>query len=1572
MKGHIMKLKIDIKFLEPFRVVNWFKKKDRHTKNNAYQRAQSFARWHKGKGKDKGKEKPYITGTLLRSAVIQAAEKLLVLSNGIIKVGDERISCCPGQFYTNKIEERDRYHLRQRTTLNWGNTQIECTKDKYCPFCELLGRFDKAGHKSTKKNSSFHVHFGNLNIRENKSFPSIETLARERVLNRVDYSSGKAHDFFSTWEIDCLLVPVFQGIISMDKNISDGALSLLKKSLRFVDQLAGAMCVINFKDSFSMKPADVFQPPVKEDINAYDQISMDIANALKSKNKVEWIRIMADVIRELRRDKELVYKLPKSRPQKNESHHIWDIQLDKDNNIRQFLLEMSNKKDNNEWRIFCENLGKSLYNVSKLILPAPKKRVLGEAEYLGKSQNIIPIEISNFPTKEYILKGIFKAKTPFYFGADKIQSSQSGFSILLDSQNQYRIPRSALRGILRRDLRTAFNASGCNSELGGRPCICPVCMIMRNTTLMDLRSNCSDAPEIRQRIRLNPFTGTVDEGALFDIEVGPEGVEFPFLLRYRGVTDDLPKALKTVLSWWQDGMAFLSGSASTGKGIFQLTDTYKHVFNFEDKSFNDYLLNRGFRGTEDKLTMEKIEFQKPLKSKPWQKVEISICLEGPFINGDPVQAMLDENSADIISFKKYIPVSQNNSNYKKVYAYKSESLRGVIRSAIGKMNIDSETGIPLFQKQHQDCDCLICKLFGSEYEAGRLRFEDLHFNTQPGTKIFDHVAIDRFTGGAVEKKKFDDCSIINNSKDNLWLTGFFWIQRNLFDNDSVAMEALGKAFLDIKNGFYPLGGKKGIGYGRLSQLILKNAGEKIDNILNAPQHIQLSKRPEKPDIKIGLQLKSNEYYYPHYFIKPGKSVHREALPISHETYHKNCFTGKLKCRIKTLTPLIIPDTSNHDYFDMDKDIKGHKSHAFFSINNKIQIPGSEIRGMISSLYETLTNSCFRILNEKYRLSWRMEADKKEVQQFLPGRIIQKNEKFYVKEMDEIRYPFYDKDCQHIQDQRNHFKWNGDGSSSYEHPTPTDSKLMTLAGFNRKNKHVNAIYQYRIIKHRPGAKPDESFMFVATPSNNPMSHQTNKIDQPSAKGYLKISGPNKLEKEKGKAKKTISDLPSLPDKNDPIIHNTVELQSLSVACGKNQDKERKKNRLVPEYACFDSKKDTTYTMNKRCERVFIEKNLPTIEVSDDAIEKFEILTQEYKANAKQQKTPEVFQTILPENGTINDGDLIYFRKEHSEAVEIIPVRISRKVDSKYIGERIDDQFRPCHREWLGKEKLSEIDDMPVKKLLTRHIEGLCPACRLFGTGSYKGRLNFSAANLENKPEWLKPIKSQERITGDKLTLPLLERPRPTWSMPNENGKIQKLQIPGRKFFVHHNGWKAVEKGIHQATGKPIEPDENNRTVQALHKENSFTFEITFENLESYELGLLIYTLQLEKGLAHKLGMAKSFGFGSIEIDIENLTLRLHDGQIADGNSKISNLIEEGKNKLCELFENEWDNVPHINALKKVLFVSSEKMNVNVCYPPLKENKDTKLPGYEEIKETFKEEKRQELLTTPWKPWHTNKD
>ena len=91
-------------------------------------------------------------------------------------------------------------------------------------------------------------------------------------------------------------------------------------------------------------------------------------------------------------------------------------------------------------------------------------------------------------------------------------------------------------------------------------------------------------------------------------------------------------------------------------------------------------------------------------------------------------------------------------------------------------------------------------------------------------------------------------------------------------------------------------------------------------------------------------------------------------------------TGYLDCVLVTKTPLAIPDLP--EYIENGEE----DMHDFFSIGNKkgkkYAIPGSSLRGMLRSVYETVTDSCLSTMKPETHLFTRVGAEGTET--FEPG------------------------------------------------------------------------------------------------------------------------------------------------------------------------------------------------------------------------------------------------------------------------------------------------------------------------------------------------------------------------------------------------------------------------------------------------------------------------------------------------------------------------------------------------------------------------------------------------------------
>ncbi len=205
------------------------------------------------------------------------------------------------------------------------------------------------------------------------------------------------------------------------------------------------------------------------------------------------------------------------------------------------------------------------------------------------------------------------------------------------------------------------------------------------------------------------------------------------------------------------------------------------------------------------------------------------------------------------------------------------------------------------------------------------------------------------------------------------------------------------------------------------------------------------------------------------------------------------------------------------------------------------------------------------------------------------------------------------------------------------------------------------------------------------------------------------------------------------------------------------------------------------------------------------------------------------------------------------------------------------------------------------------ERLCPATRLFGWVPEKeGSEQGIAGRVRFKTVW-----SDEKLE-DTILIPLkiLASPKPKYYPfylkpkdnnidPNEKAAYYTKSskewakiagsIRGRKFYLHHpaamkDDWQThisyEHEHLSEEGGKePTRPHINqNSTCAVLPPEAEFKGTIEFESLDEYELGMLLWCLTLSdnpckasQNHAHKLGMGKGIGMGSVQFSIEKVVI-----------------------------------------------------------------------------------------------------
>ena len=245
------------------------------------------------------------------------------------------------------------------------------------------------------------------------------------------------------------------------------------------------------------------------------------------------------------------------------------------------------------------------------------------------------------------------------------------------------------------------------------------------------------------------------------------------------------------------------------------------------------------------------------------------------------------------------------------------------------------------------------------------------------------------------------------------------------------------------------------------------------------------------------------------------------------------------------------------------------------------------------------------------------------------------------------------------------------------------------------------------------------------------------------------------------------------------------------------------------------------------------------------------------------------------------------------------------------------------------QFSPFDLVPEEFRPGDSLENLSFSERLFGTTG-----DNTKKDEEKKDELValsgrvffrdaKNYESKMIDNGNPVTLKAFGEPHPTLTtfyldnLERDYNENKEISIRGRKFYWHHKDKIGVPFSKYRKTIE-MPKDKNgqnkfayNSSLELMDINNEFEFDVNFENLTDEELGVLIYAIELEDGLLHKVGKGKAFGFGSCKIEIEEFIL-------------------ENKNKyrdfFVEPFEKENTKEYYINKAKEKRYFDEKRKNI----------------------------------------------
>jgi CRISPR-associated protein (TIGR03986 family) len=574
--------------------------------------------------------------------------------------------------------------------------------------------------------------------------------------------------------------------------------------------------------------------------------------------------------------------------------------------------------------------------------------------------------------------------------------------------------------------------------------------------------------------------------------------------------------------------------------------------------------------------------------------------------------------------------------------------------------------------------------------------------------------------------------------------------------------------------------------------------------------------PEAKNVRPAGHRFLNPYNFVRYLEqrRPENHVLGDCPPPPHDRYVG--LTGRITCTVEAKTPLFISDS--HAIEEKPDD---HKSYRFFQYDGKPALPASSLRGMVRSVFEAVTNSCFGVFD-----GGRLDIREGRLPRGLvPARVVEVND-------DRAKLELLDCSDGYPNEVKRHWRkgkliplMKAASVSAYEErvldtdeepPQPFDPIQSKIPDDVKDRDRVAALVSLELVNN-------QLYEYFPIVKIVPVARHEKLNEYDGVKkvfGYAHITGPNIERKHLERIFFRWDDTsPKPPDWKDVPGRVRLEVDA----------------KTVDEY---NQHLDDYWQRNR------------------SQVQKLNTKGHPWPVDASSLPHPSIF---VEEGRKLREGDLVnYIPRSKAGLALLRPVLISRL---PYRFSRADLLSNWEHLEYCDWHDWENGE--------------ICPACRVFGwvyqkkrdeqisqdkITAYAGRVRFSHGE----------VKTWKEFEGD-ITLAILSTPKPTTTefyLLDSEGKPdfdvdyddKNARLRGRKFYRHHG-----EADTAEYTG---EPSNQNRTVRdALKPGATFTFTVDFENLAPVELGALLYALELEDDLVHRLGYAKPLGFGSVRVTVD---------------------------------------------------------------------------------------------------------
>jgi CRISPR/Cas system CSM-associated protein Csm3 (group 7 of RAMP superfamily) len=447
-------------------------------------------------------------------------------------------------------------------------------------------------------------------------------------------------------------------------------------------------------------------------------------------------------------------------------------------------------------------------------------------------------------THRYIARFIVEAETPLFVGS-------GGSSLLKDALVQTdcnglpMILGTTLAGVLRHSLddnswfERIFGFAEGDKGNGSLLKVSSAYMMISETEVSEgiiekiddeVLTKYSNLPS-RQHVRITEKGVAADKG-LFDNEVVFKGTRFVFELELKGNSED-KSSWDSIIDQVNNPTFRIGSGTRNGYGSLKVISVYSRDFDLnKEDDFESYInFDPSFNAN---LILDDAK-QSELLSDKFTKYSLKLKPDSFFIFSEG----FGDDEADNRPLEEEIVVYKNGKiDFEKQTVIPASSIKGAISHRVafyynklteqyadiggGKTGFDNEAVATLFGKAGQDSSGKTV-----DAQAGLVFINDFYYsdNQIANNKILNHVAIDRFTGGAM------DGALFSEKVSNLLGNDFNFDVFVQYNTEDEILKSLESALGDICKGLLPLGGMTTKGHGMFTGKLVKN-GKEIFNYDN--------------------------------------------------------------------------------------------------------------------------------------------------------------------------------------------------------------------------------------------------------------------------------------------------------------------------------------------------------------------------------------------------------------------------------------------------------------------------------------------------------------------------------------------------------------------------------------------------------------------------------------------------------------------------------------------------------------------------------------------------------------------